>query len=131
MHEVSAREYAQALLTELRPPVDVPGGPREATESDRELLIAWVRAFAEEANPAGVPAHVNPQQTVDARLTHGAGAFVLWEHDKQTVSLAGWGGETPTGVRVGPVYTPPRHRRRGYGSAITAAVSAERLAAGR
>ena len=31
----------------------------------------------------------------------------------------------------GPVYTPARHRRRGYGSAITAAVSAERLASGR
>jgi predicted GNAT family acetyltransferase len=47
------------------------------------------------------------------------------------VSLAGWGGETPNGVRVGPVYTPPEHRGRGYGSAVTAAVTAERLAAGR
>lgn len=56
---------------------------------------------------------------------------MLWEHDKQAVSLAGWGGQTPAGVRIGPVYTPPRHRRWGYGGAVTAAVSAERLAAGR
>ncbi|MBA3374880.1 MAG: GNAT family N-acetyltransferase [Actinobacteria bacterium] len=127
------RRMAQRIykLTELRPPVGVPGGSREATESDRELLVSWVRAFAEEANPAGVPAHVNLQQTVDARLRHGTGAFVLWEYDEQAVSLAGWGGQTPTGVRVGPVYTPPQHRRQGYASAITAAVSAERLAAGR
>jgi uncharacterized protein len=55
---------------------------------------------------------------------------MLWENDRP-VSLAGWGGETPNGVRVGPVYTPPAHRRRGYGSAVTAAVTAERLAAGR
>jgi hypothetical protein len=47
------------------------------------------------------------------------------------VSLAGWGGRTPNGVRIGPVYTPPEHRRRGYGSAVTAAVTAEQLAAGR
>ncbi|MBA3402395.1 MAG: GNAT family N-acetyltransferase [Actinobacteria bacterium] len=45
--------------------------------------------------------------------------------------LAGWGGKTPNGIRLGPVYTPPERRRRGYASALTAAVSAERLAAGR
>ena len=44
--------------------------------------------------------------------------------------MAGWGGRTPNGVRIGPVYTPPSLRRRGYGSAVTAAVSAERLASG-
>ncbi len=40
---VIERRVAQRIykLTELRPPVDVPGGPREATESDRELLISW------------------------------------------------------------------------------------------
>jgi hypothetical protein len=45
--------------------------------------------------------------------------------------LAGWGGRTPNGIRIGPVYTPPDRRRRGYGSAVTAAVSAAKLAAGR
>jgi hypothetical protein len=45
--------------------------------------------------------------------------------------LAGWGGRTPNGIRIGPVYTPPDRRRRGYGSAVTAAVSAAELAAGR
>jgi uncharacterized protein len=72
----------------------------------------------------------NVERTVDARLRAGTGGFLLWE-DTEPVSLAGWGGRTPNGVRIGPVYTPPEHRRRGYGSAVTAAVSAERLAAGR
>ena len=43
----------------------------------------------------------------------------------------GWGGQTPNGVRIGPVYTPPELRRRGYASALTASVSARMLAAGR
>jgi hypothetical protein len=47
------------------------------------------------------------------------------------VSLVGWGGATPNGVRVGPVYTPPDLRRRGYATALTAAVSADLLAAGK
>ena len=34
-------------------------------------------------------------------------------------------------LRVGPVYTPPERRRRGFGSAVTAAVSERQLAAGR
>lgn len=43
------------------------------------------------------------------------------------------GGVTRTvaGVaRVGPVYTPPDHRRLGYGAAVTVAVSQAALEAG-
>jgi uncharacterized protein len=48
---------------------------------------------------------------------------VLWE-DEEAVSLAGWGGRTPNGIRIGPVYTPPELRRRGYASALTAELTA-------
>jgi predicted GNAT family acetyltransferase len=65
---------------------------------------------------------------VDARLA--GGGFALWE-DGEPVSMAGWGSPTPNGMRIGPVYTPPERRGRGYGSAATAAASAEQLAAGR
>jgi uncharacterized protein len=117
-------------LTTLRPPRTVGGSPRTATDGDRPLLLSWIEAFAQEAlgevsSPVG-----NVERTVDARLRAGTGGFVLWENP-EPVSLAGWGGRTPNGVRIGPVYTPPEHRRRGYGSAVTAAVSAEQLAAGR
>ena len=67
---------------------------------------------------------------IDARLSRDDAGFVIWE-DGGPVSLAGFGGTTPHGTRIGPVYTPPEHRGRGYGSAVTAAVTAERLAAGR
>jgi uncharacterized protein len=117
-------------LTTLRPPRSVGGSLRTATDDDRPLLLSWIEAFAEEAL-GEVPSPVgNVERTVDARLRAGTGGFLLWE-DPEPVSLAGWGGRTPNGVRIGPVYTPPEYRRRGYGSAVTAAVSAERLAAGR
>jgi hypothetical protein len=47
------------------------------------------------------------------------------------VSVVGAGGETPNGIRIGPVYTPPEVRNRGYASALTAAASADQLARGR
>jgi predicted GNAT family acetyltransferase len=125
------RRMAQRIyrITELRSTQDVPGRARAATEADRELLVAWVGAFAAESMPEGAPDR-GAERTVDARLRAGSGSFTIWD-DEGPVSLAGWGGETPNGARIGPVYTPPEHRRRGYGSAVTAAVTAEQLAAGR
>ena len=54
----------------------------------------------------------------------------LWE-DGEVVSLTGVGSLTPNGVRIGPVYTPPEARNRGYASALVATASQEQLEAGR
>lgn len=116
-------------LAAVRPVVGVSGRPRLATGRDRELLVEWARAFAEEA--LGDAPVDDPERMVDARLDGRHAGFMLWDDDGEPVSMAGWGGETPSGVRIGGVYTPPARRRRGYGSAVTAAVSADRLAAGR
>ena len=43
----------------------------------------------------------------------------------------GFGGPTPNGIRIGPVYTPPELRGRGYASALTAQVSQLQLDRGR
>ena len=114
-------------LVEVRPVVGVSGRQRTATVRDRDLLVTWVRAFALEAMGEGVD---EPERMVDARLRASTAGFMLWE-DSEPVSVAAWGGETPNGVRISAVYTPPHLRRRGYASAVTAALSAERLAAGR
>ena len=115
-------------LTSVRPVSGVLGRPRSATTADRELLLEWVQAFARESFDDVDPKAAERQ--VDARLDRGAGGFAFWE-DGEPVSLVGWGGQTPNGVRIGPVYTPPELRRRGYASALTASVSAKLLAAGR
>lgn len=104
-------------------PGDVPGAMRPYTDADRPTAIDWMRAFFDEAMPGSPEARV--ERFVDDRAS-GIGSLVLWEHDGRPVSIAGHAGETPNGARVGPVYTPPDLRGRGYASALTAALS-ERL----
>jgi GNAT superfamily N-acetyltransferase len=115
-------------LTSVRQVTGVRGRPRSATTADRALLLDWVQAFASESFDDVDPRAAERQ--VDARLERGVGGFAFWEDDGP-VSLVGWGGETPNGMRIGPVYTPPEVRRRGYASALTASVSARLLSAGR
>jgi predicted GNAT family acetyltransferase len=57
------------------------------------------------------------------------GGAYLWE-DGEPVSLAGCGSPTPNGIRVGPVYTPPARRGRGYASALTAQLTSLLLSSG-
>jgi predicted GNAT family acetyltransferase len=45
--------------------------------------------------------------------------------------MAGYAGPTPHGIRIGPVYTPPGQRGRGYASACVARLSQDMLDAGR
>ena len=116
-------------LEKLISPEPVAGRARAAIEEDRPVLVEWLRAFAREAlGQEEIDERL--ERVLDSRLTHADAGFVLWD-DGGPVSLAGFGGTTPNGTRIGPVYTPHEHRGRGYGSAVTAAVSAARLAAGR
>jgi predicted GNAT family acetyltransferase len=112
-----------------RRPADVPGAMRQATAGDRPFLVDWARAFEAEALPDDAPFRA-PEEILDTRLGSAQGGIALWE-DGRPVSMAGFGGPTPHGIRIGPVYTPPERRRRGYASALVAALSLELLAAGR
>jgi uncharacterized protein len=51
--------------------------------------------------------------------------------DGEPVSLTGSGGQTPNGVRISHVYTPPESRRRGYAQALVAGFTARLLREGR
>jgi GNAT superfamily N-acetyltransferase len=105
------------LLGDLVPPA-VPGRARLGTASDRDLLISWLIAFAADVDePVGSPA-----ETADAGLRQRHYSF--WEVDGEPFATAGVRQSAGGVVRVGPVYTPPGRRGRGYGSAVTAAVSA-------
>ena len=116
-------------LEEVTPVHGVPGALRRATEADRPLLVEWLAAFHEEA-VGGRDARAAAERSLNARLHSDTGGLYLWE-DGRPVSLAGYGGPTPNGVRVGPVYTPPEHRGRGYASACVATLSSRLLAGGR
>lgn len=126
----SRRVFEQGIyaLDRVVPPPPAPGAYREADDADVDLVLAWVSAFAEEALHSG---ETIARAQVEARLESPEGGVGLWVDDGAVVSLCGYGSPTPNGVRVGPVYTPPELRGRGYATSLTAEVSARRLAAGR
>jgi GNAT superfamily N-acetyltransferase len=114
----------------VTPPQGVPGGARRYCDGDRELAERWCTAFVEEALPDGTPER--PSDIVDSRVTDPHGGLMLWEDAHgEPVSLAGFGGATPNGIRIGPVYTPPELRGRGYASALVAELTASLFAGGR
>ena len=128
---------AERILTEgvweLTTVADVPtpgGAARLATPGDRDLLRRWLRAFLDEALPQGRPrddAHTDLD--IDLRLAERGGAYWLWD-DGSPVALAGHRDVPGVGSRIGPVYTPPERRRRGYATRLVAELSAARLALG-
>ena len=98
---------------------DVPGESRLATPSDDDLITEWWIDFWVELD--GLPRDEAEKRAMDSRWM--SAGHVLWLVDGVPVS---WAGSTsPVGgvSRVGPVYTPPEHRRHGYAAAATAAVS--------
>ena len=100
---------------------DRPGSMRSFAAADRPLALDWIEAFLEEAFGRRDPA--TAERTLHNRLSDPEGGVVLWEDDGVPVSLAAFGGPTPNGIRIGPVYTPPDLRRRGYATALTAALT--------
>lgn len=113
------------VLTSLRPPTGVPGSARAAQPDDTDLLVEWHRAFADDA---GLPMH-SIEESIRQQVS--GGALWIWEDAGVAVSMAGHAPlvTTPAGTvaRIGPVYTPAHLRGHGYGSAVTAAVTASLL----
>ena len=114
-------------LGRLVPPTPFPaGGAHVATAADRGLIVDWTAAFIDEALGRTKP---NPEVLVDSRLPWGG--VRTWKLDDGTpVSFAAMSREAAGMTRIGPVYTPPEHRGRGYAAAVTAAISRSALDAG-
>lgn len=119
--EMALRTYK---LTRVEPVSGVPGQPRLVNENDRELLLEWYAGFHRdsmdtEPNPSLVRKQVTRYLEADPQLR----GMMIWEVEGKPVSMAGYAGPTPHGIRVGAVYTPPDQRRKGYASACTASLS--------
>ena len=117
----------QRVIAPERP---APGRWRVVGPRDRELIADWLGAFMAEAVPEA-PANPDPGAVADRWVAQVGRIGYVWEDDGSVVSLVGAGGETPHGVRIGPVYTPPERRARGYASSLTAAASQDQLDRGR
>jgi GNAT superfamily N-acetyltransferase len=119
---VKRRERLYRLGTLVPPQPAPPGRAVPAAEVPRELLVEWTRAFQVEIGESGDTA----ARVVENRLD----GLRVWQRDGEPVCLAGLTPTVAGTTRVGPVYTPPEHRARGYAGALTAAVCREALDAG-
>lgn len=125
---LSQGAYRLTAVTEV---ARAPGTARVAREADRDLLSTWLTAFSYESLPDPEDHVQRIGRTLDSRLRGEEEGYWLWEDAGEPVSLAGYGGPTPTGIRVGPVYTPPGARRRGYATSLVADLSRWLLQRGR
>ncbi len=127
---LSLRTRTYRLDEVVSPAVPPPGAPRTATRVDLGLIAAWLAAFTAEALPHE-PAVEDPRSVLAGWLDDPGRTIWLWTINRAPVSMAVAGSRTPHGRRIGLVYTPPEHRRRGYAGALVAAASQAELSAGR
>lgn len=99
----------------------VAGSMRLARDDEADRLTAWMDAFQVEA--LGMSDLARSALLVDLYRQGSGRGLHVWEDDGEIVAMAGYTGETPHGIRVNAVYTPPGSRRRGYASALVAALS--------
>jgi GNAT superfamily N-acetyltransferase len=109
-------------LDRLVEPSGVPGRAVVAGAAERDLLARFSVAFQTET---GGPASFT-EPWVDG-VMRGADRAWLWEHEGEFVSLAGRRPVADGSARIGPVYTPPACRGRGYAAAVTAAATRDIL----
>ena len=103
-----------------------PGEFRPATIADLDLASEWIGSFHEEI--FGSPRADESAKL--ARNTLESGALFFWAA-AGPVSMAARTRPTPHGESISLVYTPPRHRRRGYATAVVAKLSQMLLNEGR
>lgn len=115
------------VLGDLRPPSAPPGKPRFARADEVDLVSRWYAAFARDAAAQAGRAQPHPMEDDDrdAMLRRIEDDTVwVWEDETGTVVHLTGASRPMFGVsRIGPVYTPPEHRGRGYAGATVAAVS--------
>lgn len=104
-------------LTQVLNPASAQGYLRVATRRDRQQLLRWSKAFSLEAF-GDLEADI--ERILDLQLNRQD--LYVW-CDRKVVSMVAGRLSQPGGGRIGPVYTPPEFRRRGYATACVTAVS--------
>jgi GNAT superfamily N-acetyltransferase len=98
------------------------GSPRPMRANEIDLVSTWGKdGFAQELGSGY-------REWAEQQLRQQT--MWIWEADGEPVSMVAHHLPVFGVCRVGPVYTPPEHRRQGYAGALTSHVSAEILAQG-
>ncbi len=122
---IDVTESLQVLDRVVGPIPPPPGRLRPATIKDQAQLEDWAAAFGIETGFGHAEAM---GRQVAARTA--SGQLHVWDLDGANAAMVGHAELVGTVVRVGPVYTPPELRGRGYATAATAALSQRLLDGG-
>ncbi|MFT5141969.1 MAG: ribosomal protein S18 acetylase RimI-like enzyme [Rhodothermales bacterium] len=108
-----ARQRIYAARVAVLPEAPPEGQLRVASTEDTELAVEWTASFVSETGllPANYDDHV--------RRLIAAEELYMWD-DGQRRCMIGATAPTPSGIRIGYVYTPPANRDKGFASAATA-----------
>ncbi len=114
-------------LQEVTFPVPPGGDMRQAQFDDFEWLVAWDKGFCIDARiPQQLPkVEESLRRALDQRRSF------LWVVKNEPVAMARVVGATPSGSRMGGVYTPRELRRRGYATELMACLSRKILEDGK
>ncbi|MCL2621183.1 MAG: GNAT family N-acetyltransferase [Defluviitaleaceae bacterium] len=108
-------------LTNVNPEISKIGTLRLANQQDLSFLPFWVEGFHADAVQGS---DVNVSEDIEKYNYHiSQGKLYVLEVDGTPVSMTKVARETPNGVCVGLVYTPPYWRGKGYASGVVAQVS--------
>jgi len=120
---LSTRSALHELNEVIEPRRPATGLLRLARPSERDMLIEWERGFLHDAHIT-----ISPSDAVtDSRLAEAA--QLIWD-DAGPVATVVISPQVAGTVRIGPVYTPPEHRGRGYATSAVAAACPQILGSG-
>jgi predicted GNAT family acetyltransferase len=112
-------------LTRVSQPDGTPGAKRPMTVADIDLVAKWHYEFVRESMPHR--SHSIEASTKNAADRPEKGLTYLWDVAGAPVAMGALARQTKNGIAVNAVYTPPEQRRKGYATALVAALSEEGL----
>ena len=125
---VSVRLSRRMRVFEARSTANLPlslGKMRFARMDDHLLMAQWIVAFSE---TMGEPVNLEDARSdVEKRIKDQE--LHIWDHDGP-VSIAGVSRPMRNGTTIGPVYTPPEHRGKGYATSCVMLLTKKLLSDG-
>ncbi|MFD1019984.1 GNAT family N-acetyltransferase [Thalassobacillus hwangdonensis] len=99
-------------LTALKSPLKAPGFLRVAAPADKALIINWLDLFGVETGEISIRENADEmaERMIDQQTMH------LWVVKGEPVSMVNQSRSTKHGATINAVYTPDKHKRKGYAS---------------
>lgn len=106
-------------LEKVKKKIESKGTLRVLTEQEHDLVKKWVYQFCQDVN---LPITMDEADTKAAELIQ-RGRLMGWETGGEIVSMANGTRPTKRNITVNFVYTPIKHRKKGFASDCVAALS--------